>query len=155
MPLSNVWYLIFARYPEMRRIFIERLKPALSRDSGAKRAFQEKLTAYFCGDLPHCKELITSTLLYLLDRSTIRAIYDRPIGGYNTISRASCAWPGRTREALRASLDSGMFDDFELVIVPSPPTATCSVYFATGVMNEGVCSSFWRCASINFQARPR
>ena len=102
------------------------------------------LSAYFLGDLPHCKDIITSTLLYLLDKSTIHNIQDRPVDRYNTISRVSCPWPGRTREALRVSLDNGVFDDFELTIVHGPTVSTYSVYFAAVVMDEGI-RLFWRC----------
>lgn len=151
--MPNSWRLILARYPELRRVFVERLPPALSRDPEAKLAFEQKLSAYFRGDLPHCKEIITSTLLYLMDKYTIHNICDSPVDGYNTISRVSCPWPGRTREALRVSLDNGVFDDFELTIVPGPTAPAYSVYFAAVVMGDGVCSSFWRCKSLNCPTR--
>lgn len=123
------------RHPDLCRAFVERLPSALSRDSKAKLAFQKKISSYFCGELPECKEVVTSTLLCLLDKSTIRAVSDKPIDGCNTILRVSSPWPGRTKEALRVSLDSGTFDDFTICPVPG------RIYFSPVVLDSGVVSS--------------
>ena len=133
------------RYPEWRRIYIERLTPALSRDPEAKLAFQTKLSAYFCGELPHCKDIIISTLLYLLDGSTIHDTGDMLVDDYYTIMRVSCPWPGRTKEALRRSLDNGIFDNFELEIVRVLEASIHLVYLAPAVMDDVILSPHWRC----------
>lgn len=106
----------------------------VSCDEAAKLAFRGKLSAYFRGELPHCKEVVTSTLLCLLDGSTINEISDERVDECNTISRLTCAWPGRTREALGMSLDNGAFDDFELVIPSNTATPRYKVYLATTIM---------------------
>ena len=112
------------RYPEWRRVFVERLLPALSRDPGAKLVFQKKLSAYFRGDLPHCKEIITSTLLCLLDISIVRTIGREPVDGYNTTLRVSCPWPDRSKKALRTSLSNGAFEPE----IPRPAALTGLLY---------------------------
>jgi len=135
------------RCPGLRSILIGRLLLALSNDLGVKLAFQKKLSAYFRGELPHCKEVITSTLLHLLDESTIPTTYYEPGDRYNTIPKVSRRWPGRTKEALRVSLDNGIFYDF--LITPGPAATTQRVYLSTAVTDEGVSSLFWRCTSLN------
>jgi len=137
---------ITTRYPEWRRTYIERLAPALTRDSEAKLAFETKLSAYFRGELPHCKEIITSTLLALLDTSTIQDDHVPPGFVYITILRVSCPWPGRTKEALRFSLDNGILDDFKLDIAFGPALTTYQVHLAPTVMDDGTGSASWRCA---------
>jgi hypothetical protein len=105
------------RYPEWLRIYVEQLQLALSRDPKAKSAFHTKLSAYFDGELPHCEGIIPSTFLCLMDRSTIRDTPVQVVDDCNAILRVSCPWPNRTQRALCRSLDSGVFDDFELEIV--------------------------------------
>jgi len=143
------------RYPEWRRVFVERLPPILSRDLEAKLAFGEKLSAYFRGELPHCKEVVTSILLRLLDTSTINDIYDKRVDGVNTILRVPHPWPTRTKGALRTSLSNGLFDDFELAIAPRPAAPRYTVYLATVIMG-GVFSQFGQLGmSLSFRTRPR
>ena len=121
------------RYPEWRRFFVERLPLALSRDAEAKLAFRGKLSAYFRGELPHCKEVVTSTLLCLLDTSTASNICNEQVDGSNIVLRVSRPWPSRTEKALRMSLDNGLFDDFEVVIPPRPAVPSYTVYLATAI----------------------
>ena len=60
--------------------------------------------------------------------------------------RVSRPWPGRTKEALRRSLDNGIFDDFELEIVHGLEVPIRLVYLAPAVMDDGIGSIHWRCA---------
>ena len=137
------------RSPELRRVFTERLPLALSRSPEAKRAFKGKLFAYFRGELSHCKDLMSSTLLRLMDESTTRTSWCEPLDDHDTIMRVSCPWPDRTKQALRMSLESGIFEDFELGTSPGPAAATPPVYLSTAVTDGGVGSSLWRCAYLN------
>ena len=130
--------MTLARHPDLRRAFVERLPLALSRDSKAKLAFQKKISSYFRGDLPHCKEIVTSTLLCLLDKSNIHAIRNKPTDDDNPILRVSSPWPGRTKEALRVSLDNGTFDDFTVGPIQQEFR---TIYFSTVVLDSGVVSS--------------
>jgi len=130
--------MISARHPDLCRAFVERLPPVLSRDPKAKLAFQKKISSYFRGDLPYCKEMVTSTLLCLLDKSTIHVIRDKPTNDRNTILRVSSPWPGRTKEALRLSLDNGVFDDYKIGPFLLGPVR---IYFSTVVLDSGVVSS--------------
>lgn len=138
------------RYPEWRCVLVERLRLALSSDIGAKLAFERKLSAYFCGELPHCKETITCMLLCLLDQSTINEHCYKGVDGFNTIPRVSYPWPVRTKEALRVSLDNGVFDDFELATATNQAK---TMHLSTVVMDEGVGSSLWQCMSPNSHAK--
>jgi hypothetical protein len=61
----------------------------------------------------------------------------------NTILRVSRPWPVRTEKALRTSLDTGLFEDFHLMIAPGSVPQNYSVHFA-GVVDEGVGSPFSR-----------
>jgi len=150
--MKTIIQLLTHRYPALRSILVERLPSALSKNSGAV-AFKKKLSAYFHGELPHCKEVITSTLMCLQDEVTIHTKCYELAGGYNSIQRVSCPWPDRTREPLRVSLHNGIFDDFQ--IAPDLATTMHPVYLSTTVTDEGVYSSFWRCASLNSHARTR
>ena len=134
----------------MLRAFVERLPSALSRDSGAKLAFQKKISAYFCGRLPHYKEVVTSMLLCLLDETSVHAIRNEPAGDHSAILRVPHSWPGRTKAALRVSLDIGIFDDF--MVAPGFITPT-EIYFAAAVLDSGVFSSPVR--GVSPHSRPR
>lgn len=144
--------IVSTRYPEWRRAFVERLPLAL-RDPEAKLTFERNVSTYFRGELPHCKEIITSTLLGLLDNSTIHAIYGRPTDGCHAISRVSRPWPGRTKEALRTSLANGIFADFGHAITPNPAVSMPSVYLTTAIMDGLFSSLLWRCMSPKFHVR--
>jgi len=137
--------MLSTRYPGLTSIFIKRLPQVLSGDPRAKLAFQKKLFAYFRGEIPHCKEVITSTLLYLLDES-IPDVCTEVNGDCDGILRVRARWPTRTRDALRVSLENGVFDDFP--IAPGPVEKAHPVYLSAAVTDEGVCSPFWRCASL-------
>jgi len=145
--------MVFTRYPEWRCVFVERLSSLLSRNNEAKVAFRGKLFSYFHGELPHCKEVVTSTLLCLLDTSTTNDICDEQVDGCNTILRVSRSWPSRTKEALRMSLDGGSFDDFELVVPSSPAAPEHSVYFATVIVDWGFSSLSWPGVSLDSRAK--
>ena len=141
------------RYPEWRSIYVGRLSLTLSRDSEAKSAFDTKLSAYLRGELPHCKDIIASTLLCLLDESTIRDTPVQVIDDCNTILRVSCPWPNRTRKALCRSLDSGILDGFELEIVHGQDELTRIVYLPPAIIDDGVRSPHWRCVPLNSRAK--
>ena len=142
-----------ARYPEWRRIYVERLSLALSRDPEAKSAFHTKLSAYFSGEVPHCRDIIPSTFLCLMDRSTIRDTPAQAEDDSNTISRVSCPWPNRTKKALCSSLYSGIIDGFELEIVHGQEESTRLVYLPSAIIDDGVRSPQWRCVPLIFGAR--
>lgn len=63
---------------------------------------------------------------------------DKPTDGHNAILRVSFPWPDRTKEALRVSLDNGIFDDFTIAL--TRPTRR-TIHFATVVLDSGVVSS--------------
>lgn len=111
--IAQLLTLIFIRYPEWCRVYAERLSSALSSNPEAKRAFERKLSAYFSGMLPHCKEIMTSTFLYRLNDPTIHFAWDN----CSAAPRVSQTWPNETKDALHTSLDSGIFDDFKLPVL--------------------------------------
>lgn len=141
-----------ARYPEWRRIYVERLSLALPSDPEAKSAFHTKLSAYFSGEVPHCRDIIPSTFLCLMDKSTIRYIPRQVADDPNTILRVSCSWPNRTKKALCSSLDSGIIDGFELEIVHGQEESTHLVYLPSAIIDDGVRSPQWRCGPLTFCA---
>ena len=116
------------RYPEWIHIYAERLPSVLKRDWDTNFAFRKKVSAYFSGELPHCKEIITSTLSNLLDLPN-HDVCDEPAGGYSTISRVSLPWPDGTKEALHISLDNGTFDDIKLAVFCGPEATARVVHF--------------------------
>ena len=103
------------------------------------------MSAYFHGELPHCKDIIPSTLLCLLDKSTIPDTLIQVVDYYNVILRVSCPWPDRTEKALCMSLESGTFDDFELEIAHDQEESTRLVYLPPAIIDDGVRSPHWRC----------
>ncbi|KAF9647869.1 hypothetical protein BDM02DRAFT_3116340 [Thelephora ganbajun] len=148
-----------SRYPEWHYIYVERLASALTRNSKAKLTFQRKLSAYFSGELPRCKEIITSTLLWLLDKSTVRNTFDKPVDDCSTILRVSAPWPDRTKEALRISLDIGTFDKFKFVIARGPAATLRLIYLVPAVMRDWLClplllSSLFSKADCDCDASP-
>ena len=145
--------MMTTRYPEWRRIYVERLSSALSHDQEAKSAFHTKLPAYFDGELPHCKDIIPSTFLCLLDQSTICDTPVQVADDCNTILRVSCPWPKRTKSALCKSLDSGILDGFELEIVHGQEESTRLVYLPPAIIDDGVRSPHWRCMPLKSRVK--
>lgn len=141
--------MVLARYPEWRRVFVERLLFVLSSDSEAKLAFQGKLSGYFRGELPHCKEILTTTLMALLDSSTIHATGEMPADECNTVMRVSYPWPGRTKEVLGISLNSGLFDDFKLAIPRGPGKPRHLLYFDLSATDKEARLAVVRRAPLN------
>lgn len=127
--------MISTRYPELNRIYAERLLPALCHDEGARLSFWAKVHAYFSGELPHCKDVITSTLLNLLDIPTPE-VCNEPAGDHGTISRVSQPWPNGTQEALRVSLGNGVFDDLKFSISCGPKATVHLVHFPLALVSD-------------------
>ena len=112
---STISRVVSTRYPQWCHVYAERLPSALQRDWDANYKFQNKITTYFSGRLPHCKEVITSTLLNFLGAPS-RDVCDESAGSNSTTLRVSRPWPDGTKEALRVSLDYGIFDDWKFPI---------------------------------------
>ena len=129
------------RYPELQALYIRQLRSVL-RASASRDAFQKQLSRYFSGEIPHSRDILTSLLQTLMDGTAVSDPREAS-DNCNTILRVSCPWPVRTEKALRTSLDTGLFEDFQLVIASGSVPQDCSVHFA-GVVDEGVGSPFSR-----------
>ena len=126
---------MFIRYPEWNSTYAERLSLVVSTDWEAKWAFQSKLSAYFSGELPHCKEIITSAFLRLLNNSADRGGHHVSTEDHSTISRVSDLWPDWTRDALSLSLDSGVFDSFKFSVFNAQETRQL-IYLPSMLMDD-------------------
>ena len=133
--LPNFSRMIPSRYPEWTRIYAGQLSSALDRDQDANFAFRENVSAFFSGRLPHCKEIITSTLLVLLNLP-ICSDESEDDRDCSPILRVSPAWPDGTKEALRMSLDNGVFDDLKFSISCGPELTLRQVYFPSALMGD-------------------
>jgi hypothetical protein len=137
------------RYPELRILFVESLRPFLSsRAFQDTRPFRRLLSRYFTGELPHSREMLKSLLQTLMDDSTVVSPNYEP-GDYGiTIPRVSQPWPARTKVALRTSLDEGTFEDLHLSITPGPGETECQLHFARNA-DKGVATSIPICKLLN------
>ena len=124
--------LISTRYPELIRIYAERLRSVLPRNWDANFTFQVKVSTYFSGSLPHCKDIITSTLLTFLDIP----ICDISADDQSPILRVSQPWPDGTKGALRTSLDNGIFDDWKSSIYCGPVWAVHTMHFPLTLVDD-------------------
>ena len=120
--------MAFTRYPEWNNFYVERLSIALASEWDANRSFRKKLSAYFEGELPYCKEIIPSTLMCLLSNSAGHKTRHGNCLDPRVIPRVSYKWPGWAEEAVRASLDTGIFDGFKLSVSNAPGAARRPVY---------------------------
>lgn len=134
---SGLQRTIFIRYPEWNPTYADRLFFAVSTDWEAKCAFQNKLSAYFSGELPHCKEIITSAFLRLVNNSNDRRSHHPLREDHNTISRVSDPWPDWTRDALSLSLDSGVFDGFMFSVFDDAQQTTRQLIYLPSILMDG------------------
>ena len=107
----------------------------LPSDRSANLAFRKKVSNYLSGQLPHCKEIITSTLLKLLKVHT-PTVFDEPGDDNGLISRVAQLWPDGTKEALRGSLDKGIFDDWTLSIYCGPGETVHTIHFPLALVGD-------------------
>ena len=133
---------VSCRYPELQGLYIKQLQLALSAPI-CRDAFQKQLSRYFSGEIPHSRDILTSLLRALMDGTTVSGSRCETSDNCNTILRVSPPWPIRTKKALWASLDTGLFEDFHLMAPPSSVPTKYPVYFA-GVVDGGVGFPFSR-----------
>jgi hypothetical protein len=130
------------RYPELHGLYIGRLRSALS-SFESKAVFQKQLSRYFSGELPHGGAILTALLQALMNGTIVNDPRCGMSNNCNTILRVSRPWPVRTKKALRTSLDTGIFEDFHLMISPGSVPSEHPVHFA-GVVDKGIGSPFSR-----------
>ena len=140
---SDVTY----RYPELQDLYVVRLRSVLS-SRPFKSSFQRQLHRYFLGEIPHSKDILKSLLQALMGVPTAADLGFELSGDCNTIPRVSHPWPGRTKNALRVSLDEGTFEDFHFTLTPGPVPTKYPMYFA-GAVDKKVASSIGFCKLSN------
>ena len=134
------------RYPELQSLYVERLKWALSPSYSfeSRGAFREQLSRYFSGELPHSSGIFTLLLQAFMDGTTASDPHCELSDDCHTIPRVSRPWPNRTKDSFRMSLDSGIFEDFHLMIPSGSVPTNHPVHFARAV-DEEFCSPFSCC----------
>lgn len=76
----------------------------------------------------------------------VSADNDNPLevdDNHSTILRVSSPWPAGTKQALRTSLDRGIFEDIRVAVPSGPESAEQPIYFA-GTVDERVGTSISR-----------
>ena len=77
---------------------------------------------------------------------------DNPLGvdnDHGAITKVFRPWPARTKKALRASLDRGVFENIRAT-VPSGPESTEQLMYFAGAVDERVGTSISRREHLNY-----